>query len=153
MAGINEQLEALALSTPAQLRSEWRRIFKKEAPPHSTDLMLRAISWRLQSRAHGDLSRTTRQRLDKLAGARDRDDRAGAIAQSQLAPGTRLVREWNEQMIEVIVLEDGYLFQDRRFTSLSQIARHVTGTHWSGPRFFGLKKRRQGTRASQHGAR
>jgi hypothetical protein len=143
MASIAQQLEVLSSSTPAQLRAEWRRVFRKDAPPHSPDLMIRAITWRLQSRIHGDLSWSIRQRLVRLADQLDQHDGTGQIAASPLAPGTRLVREWNERTIEVIVLDAGYLFDDRHFTSLSQIARHVTGTQWSGPRFFGLKKARK----------
>ena len=56
----------------------------------------------------------------------------------ELTPGTRLVREWNGQTISVEVIEDGFRYGDRIWRSLSEIARHVTGAHWSGPRFFGL---------------
>ncbi len=59
----------------------------------------------------------------------------------QLKPGTRLVREWNGKVHTVVVTDDGVMFEDRRFSSLSQIAREITGAHWSGPRFFGLKRR------------
>jgi Protein of unknown function (DUF2924) len=153
MASITEQLEALSSSTPARLRAEWRRVFRKDAPPHSPDLMIRAIAWRLQSRTHGDLPSLARQRLVRLADQLVRRDGAGLITAPPLAPGTRLVRKWNERTIEVIVLESGYLFDDRHFTSLSQIARHVTGTQWSGPRFFGLKKSRKLRGDRGHGAR
>lgn len=153
MAIIGQQLKALSSLTPAQLRAEWRRIFRKEAPPHSPDLMLRAISWRLQSRTHGDLTRATRQRLARLASQTDQCGGTGSNAALSLAPGTRLVREWNERAIEVVVLEDGFMFEDRLFTSLSQIARHVTGTHWSGPRFFGLTKNRKLRGDHAHGTR
>jgi len=57
-------------------------------------------------------------------------------------PGTRLLREWNGKLHAVLVDDDGFLFDDRRFASLSHIAREITGAHWSGPRFFGLKSRR-----------
>lgn len=153
MASIAQQLEALSSSTPAQLRAEWHRIFRKDAPPHSPDLMIRAITWRLQSRTHGDLTRSTRQQLARLADQLDQCDGVQDITAPPLAPGTRLVREWNERMIEVLVLDAEYLFEDRHFTSLSQIARYVTGTHWSGPRFFGLKKNRKLRGNHAHGTR
>lgn len=146
-----QQLHVLTSSTPAQLRAEWRRVFRKEAPPHSPDLMIRAIAWRLQSRTHGDLSRSTRQRLARLARQLDQRDGTGQITAPPLAPGTRLVREWNERTIEVTVLEAGYMFDDRHFASLSQIARHVTGTQWSGPRFFSLSKGRKPSGDHVHG--
>jgi hypothetical protein len=58
----------------------------------------------------------------------------------EMTPGTRLVREWNGQTITVEVLEKGFSFADKTWRSLSEIARHVTGAHWSGPRFFGLTR-------------
>ena len=57
-----------------------------------------------------------------------------------LKPGTRLVREWQGRAHEVIVLADGYLWKGERYGSLSVIAGHITGAHWSGPRFFGTRK-------------
>ncbi len=150
MASTQQELQLLSSLTPAQLRAEWRRVFRKDAPPHSPDLMIRAISWRLQSRTHGDLTRSTRQRLIRLAGVSD--DGVGPVMAPPMAPGTRLLREWNDRTIEVIVLDAGYLFEDRHFTSLSQIAEHVTGAHWSGPRFFGLKQRRKPVGSKPHGA-
>lgn len=152
MANIKQELEALASLTPAQLRAEWRRVFRRDAPPHSPDLMTRAISWRLQARAQGDLTRSVRQRLAQLALQMEKGDSDCVVASPSLSPGTRLLREWNGRMLEVTVLEDGYLFEDRLYTSLSQIAEHVTGTHWSGPRFFGLKNRRKTGGSGQHGA-
>ena len=151
MPSIQEQLHILTSSTPAQLRAEWRRVFRTEAPPHSPDLLIRAITWRLQSRTHGDLSRSIRQRLARLAQQLDTRGDTGQLSAASLAPGTRLVREWNELTIEVTVLEVGYMFDDRHFTSLSKIARHVTGTQWSGPRFFGLRKGRMPSGEHGHG--
>jgi hypothetical protein len=58
-----------------------------------------------------------------------------------LSPGTRLIREWNGRTIAVEVREDGFFWEDRIWRSLSEIARTVTGAHWSGPRFFGLNRR------------
>ncbi len=59
--------------------------------------------------------------------------------QGRIKAGTRLVREWGGISHHVVVLEDGYHYLERRYSSLSQIARDITGAHWSGPRFFGLK--------------
>jgi hypothetical protein len=57
--------------------------------------------------------------------------------QPTLTPGTRLIREWNGRTIAVEVRDDGFVWNDQSYRSLSQIAREVTGAHWSGPRFFG----------------
>ena len=153
MANIKQELEALASLTPAQLRAEWRRVFRKDAPPHSPDLMARAISWRVQARAQGDMTRSVRQRLAQLAVQMEKGEGDCVVASPSMSPGTRLLRNWNGRMVEVTILEDGYQFEDRLYTSLSQIAEHVTGTHWSGPRFFGLKHQKRTSASDQHGAR
>ena len=59
-------------------------------------------------------------------------------ARTALAPGSRLVREWQGRPHTIEVLEDGFLYVGRRYRSLSEIARAITGARWSGPRFFGL---------------
>jgi hypothetical protein len=151
MPTIKQEMEALATLSPAQLRAEWRRVFRKDAPPHSPDLLARAIAWRLQARAQGNLTKSARQRLAQLAVQLARGDDVGAMASPSLLPGTRLMREWNDRMIEVVILDDGYQFENRLYTSLSQIAEHVTGAHWSGPRFFGLKRRRKATSEASNG--
>jgi hypothetical protein len=66
-----------------------------------------------------------------------------------LRPGTKLVREWHERVHTVSVLEDGFEYQDERYRSLTQIARHITGVHWSGPLFFGISKRRRAVEAAR----
>ncbi|WRH77253.1 MAG: DUF2924 domain-containing protein [Sphingobium sp.] len=63
------------------------------------------------------------------------------LRQVTLATGTRLVREWNGRTISVDVVGDGFVWNDVRYRSLSEIARTVTGTRWSGPRFFGIAGR------------
>jgi hypothetical protein len=59
---------------------------------------------------------------------------------SQVHPGSRLIRVWRGETHQVTVLEDGYLYADKKWRSLSAIAKAITGTRWSGPVFFGLKK-------------
>ncbi len=138
-----KSIGALTVMSPAQLRAEWRRVFRKDAPPHSPDLLARAISWRMQARVQGDLPASVRSRLLQFGTQLDRSGDISAAASQSVAPGTRFIKEWKGRRIEVTVLESGYLFEDRLYASLSQIAEHVTGTHWSGPRFFGLKNRRK----------
>lgn len=65
--------------------------------------------------------------------------RPGAVRTVQLRPGNQLVRRWRGTTYSVDVTRDGFLFQERRYASLSTIATEITGTRWSGPRFFGLK--------------
>jgi hypothetical protein len=69
--------------------------------------------------------------------------RAGKVSVStktQYLPGTRLIREWHGVTHEVTIEESGYRWKNKQFRSLSKIAQAITGTHWSGPRFFGLKQ-------------
>lgn len=89
----------------------------------------------------------------QLAAQLEKGGEISAVAAPTLSPGTRLLRDWNGRNIEVTVVENGYLFDDRLYNSLSQIAEHVTGTHWSGPRFFGLKNRRTTADGVRDGAK
>ncbi len=98
---------------------------------------MRGIAWKLQEKAHGTLSRSTRQTLERIA-RRDAEPRQKAM---RIKPGTRLVRGWHGVTHAVLVTEDGFLFEDRTYRSLTAIAHEITGTRWSGPVFFGLKPR------------
>lgn len=145
-ARLEERLAGLATMSPAQLRQEWRRTFRREVPPHSPDLLARAIAWQWQARVEGSLTTASRKRLEQLAIDSARITSANQSG-SPLTPGTRIVREWNGRTLQVMVMESGFLFEDRQFRSLSQIATHVAGVKWSGPRFFGLTKVKSEARA------
>lgn len=105
------------------------------------ELVGRGISWKAQEKAHGGFPPALKRELARLADQLDRSGDLDVERQLSLKAGTRLVREWNGRTLHVAVLEDGFLFEDRRYASLTQIARTVTGTNWSGPRFFGLRQR------------
>jgi len=131
MADLEEQLKKLALMAPAELQAEWKRRHRALPPRLSPDLMRLALAYRLQERKVGGLAARTARELRVRAGR--------AKPKVGLKPGTRLVRSWNGQTIDVLVVPGGFLHNDKTYRSLSQIAREVTGTPWSGPRFFGLK--------------
>jgi hypothetical protein len=136
------RLSALAVMSPAQLRAAWRETFRQPPPDMSPELMARAIAWRNQERRHGGLPASVSRELAKAA---ERLRKTGEVACGNyisLKPGTRLVRSWHGRTINVLVTEDGFEFDGRRYRSLTHISSEVTGTHWSGPRFFGLKNRR-----------
>jgi Protein of unknown function (DUF2924) len=95
--------------------------------------MQKAIAYDLQVKAFGGLPARTKRSLRSAAKA----DRKSALSKLP-SRGTRLVREWHGALHEVEVLEDSYLWRGVRHRSLSAIARAITGTKWSGPRFFGL---------------
>lgn len=127
-----------------ELRTEWRRLYRKP-PPHrlSRDLLIRGIAHKIQEAVHGGLSKPTLRRLKILSdqtasGAGNKLER-----QTAFKPGTKLLREWNGTTHEVQVLADGFEWRGQTYASLSKIAQAITGAHWSGPRFFGLRMRTQ----------
>ena len=127
--------------SPAQLRGEWLRVHRSPAPQVTPDLLMRGIAYRLEEKAFGGFTVAEKRKLLSIG-----SDAAGASADIIIKPGTRLVRDWGGVSHHVLVLEKGYLYRDDRFDSLSQLARHITGAKWSGPRFFGLGKAGGGSR-------
>jgi hypothetical protein len=130
------RLESLAIN---ELREEWRRLHQTPPPKRlSRDILLRGATYKLQENAFGGLSKAT---LRKLQGSI-----AGGLSSAEkcrprvsFKPGTRLVREWHGVTHTVVILTDGVEWRGQRYRSLSVVAREITGAHWSGPRFFGLK--------------
>jgi hypothetical protein len=126
-----------------QLRAEWRRLHRAAPPVRlSRDLLLRSIAHRLQEDAFGGLGPAARRRLAGLArGVAAQGKPTPAPAPVRLKPGTTLVREWHGRTHTVLVLADGgFECQGRRYSSLTELARAITGARWSGPRFFGLRR-------------
>jgi len=136
----NNDLSGLATLSPAQLRAEWRRVVRSPVPQWPDDLLVHGIAWHMQVKGQGDLSLAAKRELARLAN-RPMLARAAPVAE-RLRPGTRLVRRWHDVTYAVLVTDDGFEFEGRGFTSLTEIARTITGAGWSGPRFFGLARRR-----------
>lgn len=141
------QLAALQTMTTTQLRAEWLRVCRSPAPPLTADLLARGIAWKLQERVHGGLPQSVVRELSRLAKELDGSERLNITA-GRIKPGTRLVRDWGRASHHVTVLERGFLYRDRHYRSLSQIAREITGSHMSGPRFFGLTEAAEKERAN-----
>ena len=138
MQGLN--IDGLMTMSPPELRAAWRDQFRKPAPDIRPDLLRRGLAWRIQARVNGGLTASTRKAIEK---AQEQLARTGSVASPRdlaIKPGTRLVREWHGKTYHVLVLDDGFEHEGRHYESLSQIARAITGAHWSGPRFFGLRK-------------
>lgn len=114
---------------------------------------MRGIAYRLQERRHGGLTAATVRELDRRVKNLAAGQEGGAVQERQLKPGTRLVRQWGDKTHVVLVTDDGFVFDDRHFVSLSQIAKAITGAHWSGPRFFGVKASHGTTGAAAASAR
>jgi Protein of unknown function (DUF2924) len=122
-----------------ELKERWSDLFGSACPlGMSRNILVRAIAYRIQERALGGLDSSIRRRLDR-ASADLAAGRPPALLAPKIKPGTRLLREWQGNVHEVIVLEKGVEYRGRSWPSLSAVAREITGTRWSGPRFFGLK--------------
>jgi len=116
------------------LRVAWIRAFNNAPPPFLSMIFMRkALIWHDQCRRFGGLSPDLKRALNSTAAGKTVNEPAAAIQ-----PGTQLVREWNGRRYQVDVSDDGFVMNGERFKSLSAIALHITGTSWSGPRFFGL---------------
>ena len=141
MSALDSELAALPTLSAHQLRLKWQDLRCGEpTAAASRDLMIREIAYKTQERAHGGLAPAIKRRLRALA-AEVEANGAGAFAPALLLkPGTRLLREWGGKTHTVTVLDDGFEYESERHQSLTQIARRITGSHWSGPRFLGLRK-------------
>jgi hypothetical protein len=138
---IDDRIAELEALTLPDLRARWQHAFGKPAPKHaSRDLLLRALAYRLQEQAEGGLRPATRRRLAKLAGLNGEEPKPLPPPAPRLKSGSRLVREWRGEVHQVTVLDDGFDYRGTCYGNLSRIARTITGTRWSGPVFFGLRK-------------
>ncbi len=133
LAGELERLSDLDLD---QLRRRWQDLYGTVPSNRLSRLMLMGgVAYRLQEDALGGLPSATRRFLDKTAAGTP----ASAPARA-LKSGTVLLREWQGVTHHVTVLENGVLYRDQRYRSLSAVARQISGIHRSGPDFFGLKR-------------
>jgi hypothetical protein len=120
--------------TSAELRAEWQRVTDSPVPRVSPSLLRLALAWEIQAKAYGRLPRDVRRTLDQFA--------TGKTRTRPHRPGMRLVREWNGTVHVVMISDDRTIhWNDRQWGSLSEVAREITGTRWSGPAFFGLKQK------------
>ncbi|MDX2265492.1 MAG: DUF2924 domain-containing protein [Hyphomicrobiales bacterium] len=146
-AALAAKIASLEAMTYADLRCEWRRLYRSDAPKKlSRDLLELGIAWKLQEQALGGLSVAMKRQLDELARTMDAKSNPTKTRKVTLKPGARLIREWGGETHEVAVVEDGFVWRDKTWRSLSAIAREITGAHWSGPRFFGLSKAKSAPR-------
>jgi hypothetical protein len=123
-----------------ELRERWKAMFGKSSSGEiGRSFLTRAISYRLQEQTYGGLKPSTRRLLARIA----EETAAGSSPkkpQSRKAQsGTILIREWQGNAHRVTMLDDGVSFNGKHYRSLSEVAREITGSRWSGPRFFGLR--------------
>jgi hypothetical protein len=139
--GVETQVESLSGLTLSELRVKWNSLHVSDAPDSLSPNMLKgAIAYYLQEQAFGGLSRQAQLRLKALM-ASPRNG-SNVIAHTTLTkPGTKFLREWQNKVYEVQALVDGnFIFEGLIYRSLAIVAREITGTHQSGPKFFGLKR-------------
>ncbi|SHJ04436.1 Protein of unknown function [Shimia gijangensis] len=118
------------------LRVAWREVVPRSAPPRMSQVfMRRVLAFDIQAQLYGGLPKNFLRDLDKAANGKTASSKSPG-----LKPGSRLLREWNGVTYVVDVTEEGFVWNARTYRSLSKIAHMITGTHWSGPRFFGLSK-------------
>jgi len=130
-----DQLAGLDDLGSAELRRCWRELTGEPAPHVSPKLLRLALAYELQARQHGGLSRRAQQVLDQVAGGKTRTRAVRA--------GMRLTREWNGTLHVVTIEADQTVqWNGKAWNSLSEVARAITGTRWSGPAFFGLKQKK-----------
>lgn len=135
----------------AVIRDAWRRRLGEHPPAvQSADLLLRLFAWRLQMETYGGLDEVTARQLSLLATSLTNDTNTSVPAVSSLEVGTILVREWRNTEYRVLVRDDGFEYRGKCYLSLTVIARAITGTNWSGPRFFGLEERAKTGRVEAH---
>jgi hypothetical protein len=146
--------------TVSQLRTKYAEVFGEPTNSRHKEWLIKRIAWRMQANEEGDLSERARKRAAELANDADlrmtppRQRRTTPSAESQtvvvpatikpsteLLPGTVLERDYKGQTVRATVLADGFECHGQRYKSLTAIAKAVTGKHWNGFHFFGLRDR------------
>jgi Protein of unknown function (DUF2924) len=139
---LTADITALETLDLIQLRQEWLQHYSTPAPiSMSRELLMRAVGYMIQQKTFGGLNRRTLFHLASLN--LNIITKSGALFSRATPPpkaGTKFIREWQGKVYEVLTLEDGqFSYAGKSYSSLTMIARYITNTHQSGPRFFGLK--------------
>jgi Protein of unknown function (DUF2924) len=144
-SAVLKQITGLPKLSHAELKALWREYFGVEPPAYRRGFLVRGLAHRLQELIYGGLKPAYQVRLDAMIAGTEKPNGTGrpgrrARQDVHLLEGTKLLREWRGVTHEVTVIEGGYEHQGKRYRSLSAVARSITGTQWSGPLFFGLRK-------------
>jgi hypothetical protein len=139
---LDEEIAQLRGLTLHGLRARWQSMTSRQAPRQLPGHLLFAmVAYRLQADALGGLDAATLRLLKRIGSARS--DTEVAPRRRGLSPGTVVTREWNGHIHCVMVTKHGFAWEGSTYDSLSKIACAITGTSWNGPRFFGLRDKRQ----------
>lgn len=144
---VTARVLALPCCPRAELQAQWRSVWGTEPPRHaSREFLIRAVAYGVQAQAFGGLDDKTLRLLEKANEAKGAKPKP---RRSRLGKGSKLLREWHGETHEVLVLDKGFAWRGETYPSLSAIARAITGAHWNGWAFFGLK--RHGKEAAPNG--
>jgi Protein of unknown function (DUF2924) len=136
-----QEIEKLLELDDAALRQRWATAFKADPFPNfGRLLMIRSIAYRLQEKTFGCLKKSAERLLDRISDA-PAEDALKRLPKARSSAGTVLIRQWRGVRHRVTVLDHEVVYRGQRYKSLSEVARLITGTRWSGPLFFGLRHR------------
>jgi hypothetical protein len=139
---VDRLLDQLPMMKRAELRKLWRNLFDREASPQiRRETLIPILAYRVQEKAFGGLKEPTARKLRELADDYSNVRKSGAPAMLRPKVGTRYIREHQGRLHEVTVLESNYEYEGNTYGSLTEIAKIITGAKWSGPAFFGLRRK------------
>lgn len=140
---LQRELIKLADASRDELIEYWKRLTKREPPRYaSIEFLRRAAAYAIQEREFGAIPQSVKRQLQAVARGETPTKRVGSV---HIKPGVRLLREWHGANHEVIVTDNGYLWEGHIYKSLSAVAQAISGAKWNGPRFFGIAKERGNT--------
>jgi hypothetical protein len=141
---IEAKIAKLGKLSRTQLLEMWSKLYKRVAPAGiRRELMVPFLTYRIQEIAYGGLQPSTRSELRRIAREIEKSHPGSAVrTRTRIKSGSRILRQWQGRMHEVLVTKSGFEYGGANYRSLSEIARTITGTRWSGPSFFGLKNKK-----------
>ncbi len=146
-ASVAAQVAALPTLPMKELWALWDRYYPRRPNKTNREYLEARIAYKLQEEVYGGLKPETRERLIQIGRSHSKIRTKRKSQEFHFAPGTVLVREWGERDHKVTVTAEGrFEYEGQTYKSLSAVARRITGTPWSGPLFFGLKKSGEGAR-------
>lgn len=151
LPAVLRQIAELQRLPMSELTERWRILMGTDPPSYNRPFLLKRLIYRVQELAYGGLPMAAYQEMDRALSEAGYDELGATILPDQShrpsparnpghpVVGTRLVREWNGRQYEVLTTREGFEFEGRPYKSLTAITKAITGTHWNGPRFFGLR--------------
>lgn len=141
-SSVAARIAELSRAPMPELWKLWDRYFSYRPAKPNRDFVESRIAYKLQEEAFGGLSPATRERLERIGASHSKIQKRTPSREFHFVPGTVLLREWSDREHKVMVTATGgFEYEGKTFKSLTAVARHITGTHWSGPLFFGLTKK------------